>query len=436
MIEISTLTEDKSFFAKREFSSISKYKECLENFSKNFDKEVSLKTETVIFLDTNVLLRYYSISFKARTKLFEFLSKNKNRIIITPQVQIEFLKNREDIIQRFFEQVTSKIPKDFNVEIVNKMKNFLDQYKVVLKDYPFVEPGIEKYQSELENLLNNLNSEVELKKKEHIDLIYKDKLLDFLATCNQCYELNIDERNIIKKHFDFLAKNVSTENIDSIINKPNGAFPGIGDIKSKPENPYGDYIIFHEIMKYMLNKSVTAIFLTFDNSKGDWMNKNKSPHLHYTQSIYANTGKILYIVDAERALGELLNIDIDSLVSSNTDNSLYSITSESLMKIVYDSDVFIGAEIAPFSDSFIQELKINGYVSINEIEKDIKNVKYGIIQYRKDNPKLNIIGIMRCGLRIANRNYTLHVPRGLVNGLPISPELLDDYKKYAELKEK
>jgi len=331
---IKTISEKNSFFAKRTIRSIAKYKECLDKFSKNFDNQISLKTDTIIFVDTNVLLRYYIISFTAREKLYHFFSENKKRIVLTSQVQIEFLRNREDIIQQFFEQVTSKIPKDFSSDIVNKMRNFLNQYKTVLKDYPFVEPGIEKHQSDLENLLKKLNEAVGLKRDEHFNLIEKDELLNFLANCYQCEELTIDEIGIVKKHFELLVANIKSENIESLVSKSNNVFPGLGDVKNKSEEAYGDYIIFHEIMKYMMNKKSDAIFLTFDNSKGDWMNKNKSPHLNYIQNVYANTGQILYIVDAERALGKLLDISINSLVSD--DSSLKNNT----FKTFYKPNIF------------------------------------------------------------------------------------------------
>jgi predicted nucleic acid-binding protein len=430
-----TITEENSFFAKRTSSSISQYKECIDKYSAEIEKEVSLKTKTLIFLDTNVLLRYYSISFTAREKLFEFLVTNKKRIVVTPQIQIEFIRNREDSIQKFFEQVTSKIPQDFNTDIVNKMKSFSEQNKVVLKDYPFVERGIEEYQAKLEALLKKLNTEVEKKKREHLDLIFKDNLLDFLATCNPCDGLTAEELTLIKRHFDLLTKDINAETVDSLIKKPNGAFPGLGDIKNKPEDPYGDYIIFHEIMKFMMNQNADVIFLTFDNTKGDWMNKNKTPHLHYIQNIYCNTGRILYILDAERSFGELLNINVDSLVSTNEEIPLNSITAESLMKFALHSPIFDGAKIVPFEDRFIQELQTNGYKYMSEIERDMNKVAYAILQYRKKYTVLNSIGIIRGGLRIANRNYKFQVNSLDGSIIKIPQESLDEYKKLSELSE-
>lgn len=433
--ENDKITEENNYFSKRINSSIPKYKECLDLFSKNFEKEASLKTGTIIFVDTNVLLRYYSISFTAREKLLKFLTDNKERLVITPQVQIEFIKNREDIIQKFLEQVTTKIPKDFNTDIINKMKSFLDIHKVVLKDYPFIEPGIEKHKIELEQLLKKLTQEVELKKKEHIDLVIKDQLLNLLSSCKQSEQLSSDETNLVKKHFDILSKSIATENSDSFLNKPNAVFPGFGDIKIKPDEPYGDYIIFHEIMKHMIINNANAIFLTFDNTKGDWMHKNKTSHIHYFQNMYANTGKILYIIDAERSLEKMLNINIDSLVE-NTESKKIPITQESLLSFSENHRIYRGARIKEFSANVVLELKLNGYNFIHEIENVMNKMGYRMNRYLEIHPTLTNIGITRVALRIDNSNYTAEISNidGTISN--IASYKLKEYEYFRNLKMK
>lgn len=401
------INKDNSFLSKRNIYSITQYKECLEKYSKNFEEEISLATTSPIFLDTNVLLRYYSISFTAREKLFEFIDSNKSRIILTPQVQYEFIKNREDVIQRFFEQVTNKIPKDFNSDVVNKMKSFLDNHKVVLKDYSFVETGITKHKNELEEILSKLNETVDHNRKELTNLIVKDKFLDLLTNCVHYEGLTDDEIQSVKKDFDTLKKDIQLENIDSAFNKTNSIFPGLGDIKNKPEEPYGDYIIFHEMMKYMMNKKADTIFLTFDNSKGDWMNKNKSPHLHYTQNMYANTQQLLYITDAERALEELLDVNIESLVPQEVFIHRYTaVTEESLSEFVGTFPFFKNGKIAPISSLFVEELISNGILFIEDIKDVLIRAEQAILTYHtRKAVSPNCISLIRVGLKIVFNSY-------------------------------
>lgn len=151
------ITTSTSFKSKMKSTSISQFKASMDLYSTNFNDALQLKNDTPIFLDTNILLRYYSISFNAREKLFKFIADNISRIYLSEQVQFEFLKNREDVIGKFFEQVTNKIPKDFTQDILNKIKNFNDQHKVVLKDYPYVEPELKSSIEKLSKTLENLN---------------------------------------------------------------------------------------------------------------------------------------------------------------------------------------------------------------------------------------------------------------------------------------
>ncbi|PVV59585.1 PIN-like domain-containing protein, partial [Chryseobacterium sp. HMWF035] len=233
------ITEETNFVSKLNNCDIKTYKECLDRYTKNFDKVLKLETDFPIFLDTNVLLRYYSISFTAREKLFDFINENKKRIIITHQVQKEFLKNREDVIKKFFEKVTKKIPTDFSSNIVNQLKNFIEQHKVILKDYPYVETEIMKHKDELELILDQLNKDSDNKYSEFKNLIWKDKFLDLLYQCNHIDNLNNEETILLKTKFDYLKKDIKPNEIENILNKTRTIFPGLGDIKDKPDDPYG-----------------------------------------------------------------------------------------------------------------------------------------------------------------------------------------------------
>lgn len=400
-------TSEINYYNRRTQNSIDKYTECLERYSSLFEDAISLKSELPIFLDTNILIRYYNISFTAREKLLDFIKSNKERIILTSQVQIEFIRNREDNIQNFFEKVTSKIPKDFKTDVLNKMKSFLDTHKVILKDYPFVEEGIEKHQKELEELFEKLNQTADEKRKDRTSIIVKDEFLELLNQCKTYENLLESEIEIIKKDFDALKKTVSNEKPESIFNKANAAFPGLGDIKEKPEDPYGDYIIFHEMMKFMAINKTDVIFLTLDNTKGDWMSKAHVPYLHYVQNAYSNTNQILYIVDAERTLEEILNVNIQSLVEAeNNDLQTSDITVNSLTELTQRNLIFKNIEKSPFSDIIVNELLLAGYNSISEIEHDLNRGQLAIKEYVKKRGQLSTVGVMRVTLRIVNPNYT------------------------------
>lgn len=422
------IKKETTFCSKKNECSILEYKNCLDKYAGNFVKEIALETKSIIFLDTNILLRYYSISFTARQKLFDFVKQYSSRIVISSQVQSEFIKNREDVIQRFFEQVTNRIPKDFNSDIINKSKNFLDQHKVVLKDYPFVESAISQSQKDLESLMEKLNGTVEKKRQEHLNLIVKDDFLDLLAQCTLYPSLTIEEITLVKSEFDELKKQVNIDGVDGMLNKLNAVFPGLGDIKEKPDDPYGDYIIYHEMIKFMIEKSTDVLFLTFDNTKGDWMNKKRSPHLNYVINSFLNTNHLLYIVDAERTLGELLDVNIDSLISEQGQVIDTAISFDSLLELTERLDLFKDVRVGTFIQRNIDEIKMYGFNTIQEIERDLLRASVAVKKYANDhNPNLNTVGILRVALRLANPSITTFIDQNnVIKKLPN----LTTYEKY------
>jgi len=399
------ITEEFNYNHKINKSTIKTYKKCIDLYSENFNNVKDLKSDLPIFVDTNILLRYYSISFSARKKLFDFVTENKSKIVLTNQVQKEFLRNREEVIKKFFEQVTNRIPKDFKSDIVNKLKSFNDQHKVILKDYPYVEIGIEKHKKELEKILEKLNKDLDDKYNEYKNLIWKDEFVDLLEECRLIDNLSEDEINIIKNKFDVLKKTVDSSNIDALLNKPDFVFPGMCDIKEKPEDPYGDFIIFHEMMKYMSEENTDTIFLTFDNSKGDWMSKNKVPHLHYVQNAFLNTNKLLYVLDAERTFEELLSVDIDSLIEIKNFVREGEIDIEILNNIFYTHPIFKDCKYVAPNQFLLKELSLNNYYEFKYLKKDLDKTIEVMKIYKEDHPTKNSIGLLRGALRIANENY-------------------------------
>ncbi|RYE12178.1 MAG: hypothetical protein EOP45_23315, partial [Sphingobacteriaceae bacterium] len=95
-------------------------------------------------------------------------------------------------------------------------------------------------------------------------------------------------------------------------------FPGCAEKKSK-DDPTGDYIIFHELMTYSKQNNCDVIFLTNDTTKGDWLRKDGTNHLHYIENFYLNTGQVIYIIDAERLLSDLFKTSFESLINIEDD---------------------------------------------------------------------------------------------------------------------
>lgn len=65
-MENSISINDEFCFKSELNPSIVEIQEALSSYSKNLDSEITLETETPIFLDTNVFLDYYKLSFSER----------------------------------------------------------------------------------------------------------------------------------------------------------------------------------------------------------------------------------------------------------------------------------------------------------------------------------------------------------------------------------
>ena len=92
------------------------------------------------------------------------------------------------------------------------------------------------------------------------------------------------------------------------------AFPGCGDrhkIKDG-EDPCGDFLIYHEMMKFMKSQGKDIIFLTEDVVKSDWIKGDKMPFSHYIANIFSCTGHMMYIIPYKdfipMSFSELVNL--------------------------------------------------------------------------------------------------------------------------------
>ena len=390
-------------------TNIETHKLVLNKYKSKFDDIVNLKDETPIFLDANVLLKSYSISFEARANLLKFYQDFKSKIFISQQVQIEFTKNREDIIERFFEDVTKGLPDSFNKNIINHFKSFLENNKTILVDYKDFEKKLQQIESELTKLSDSLNNDTKQKKDENRDILLNDAFLEIFSQC-KCLESNSELIDKAKKDFNDLKKTINLDKIDSEIKKIGKAFPGLGDIKQKPDNPYGDFILYYELMEFAKSNKKDIIFLTYDTTKGDWMKMNKQPHIHYIENFYLNTGQIIYILDAKRIFQESLKIDFTSLINLYPENHSNSkITKNSLNDFLQRKFLDAFQDDETLINNICDELIYNGYESFEKLENDLDRAENGFQQYISDEclgeNKFTKVGNLRIRLKILNKNY-------------------------------
>ena len=305
----SPISIDKDFcFSSGGDSTICRTKAALEQFSTMFPKVVKLDTRAPIFLDANVLLSYYGMASSEKAKLISFLRQNLQRLHLTNQVQKEYLSNRVSVIKSDLFAPLSALGSDLRKgrdSAVNAFRSSLEGSKRILeKDYPAIWEKLKATEAALEKAVDIESTVVELEasvkstSSSYKEITIVDDMLDACSKLPVTPALSEAEVKFLEKLFDELQGNYSTARVTS---KAALSFPGQGDVKGK-EYPYGDFFIFHEILKFMKMNDTDAIFLTNEKSKGDWMDSSRTPHLHYIETAYANTGHVLFILHAEEPL--------------------------------------------------------------------------------------------------------------------------------------
>lgn len=324
-MEDDKIREGLSFKSTEINVNLNTYKKCIEHYYENFTNSIELKNEIPVFLDTNILLRYYSISFKQRELMKKFFIDNTKRIYLSGQVQKEFIKNREDVIQRYFHSALESMITNLKSEVIDNTIKFQNDHKEILKDFDYVDKSIVKQVKAFEKVHNDLKKDIQTLKTENKQLNFLDEFLEIISQFNQDFSLDSAEQEYLKKEFDILKKDIDPQKVKNEIKKINFAFPGLGDIIEKPDNPYGDYFIYHEMVKCALKNDTDIIFLTYDTTKGDWMRINKDPHIHYLIKTYEISNKSIFILDADRFFEKHLSTNFESLIGKDKD--FYSIES-------------------------------------------------------------------------------------------------------------
>jgi cold shock CspA family protein len=334
---MSDLKIDSKFcFTTSEERTIESVHSALKNYADKFPAAFKLDKSIPIILDTNVLLAYYGLSQVEKEKLIKVLDDNKDRIFLTSQIEKEFLRNRIKVINNDFFNPLKVIHSNFSStykEIKNKFKSFMESNKKLLSnDYPSIWASLIEKQNKLNEIFadddilsEDLAQAIKVMATDNKNIYVVDKLLEVCAKFKIIPPLSDEEVKFIEGQYDNLwdeydkikkdEPKVKKDESNERKNEPKVKkdeikreiiFPGCGD-KGNKDYPYGDFIIFHEILKFMAggkdeSDKTDVIFLTYDKEKGDWIHSDLSPIIHYIEKVFFLTHKTLFIIHAEEPL--------------------------------------------------------------------------------------------------------------------------------------
>lgn len=285
---------------------------------------------TIIFLDTNVILNAYFLSKFERDSIVKFITINKNRIVIASRVDDEYQKHRLEFISGYNKQLEQLIKatkgiidsclKSLNGDTIDKIKglagNHVLKYDLLgeFKDLNKILEDVHKYHDSLQEQREYLVKSLQdfenriccgiLPNSANIAAMYMDdELLQAIAQCKILSPLSENELSFVKQKYDECSK-IFEKKKNEVIGRYCFAFPGCGD-KKKDEKEgrikASDLVIYHEMLKYMNQSDTDVIFLTSDLKKGDWVpgQGHNEVFLHYIENQYCQTGHVAYVKSAD-----------------------------------------------------------------------------------------------------------------------------------------
>ncbi|MFZ4847410.1 PIN-like domain-containing protein [Enterococcus casseliflavus] len=261
------------------------------------NKNTDIWLNSVIVLDTNILLNLYRYSKETSEKLLALLEKSKKRLWLPHQIALEFHLNRTNVIldqQTSYEKIESILRKKSS-EIESSLKKELGSYRkkhVTLS----IDSIIDQIKSSIDGLISEISQEKEdhpiLLKNDHIKQgitelfenkvgspYKKEKLKEIEKEADKRYALEIPPG-----YRDASKKGAKFHNGEIILEK------------------YGDYILWQQIIDFANEKQTDVIFIT-DDEKKDWWYESKGktigPRSELLNEFNYKTGMEFYMFKPE-----------------------------------------------------------------------------------------------------------------------------------------
>ena len=332
-----------------------------------------ISSDVILAFDTNLLLDLYKMSNTERCEFLKFIDNNAHRIIIPSQVEIEFMRHRLEKIEAF--QVQLKDLKEQAKQFVTSLKKAnktaasqlkqLSQNSLVKNDMADVIPLINVLKEyidnndssdEFKNKLDELVEPVSKALNDNVDKLLplsisesKDPVLQSLCKTHILKSLSEEELIFIKDKYYQLLEDFNEHKIEGENRKLPYCFPGCGDRRKINDgfDSTGDFIIYHELLAFMIKEDKDVIFLTRDIAKSDWIKTDGTPFNHYIVDVYRNTRKMLYIFNAEKfipltfipVIGNNEQEDEEGCIGVDEESAKIQMVSEDSAKIESEEDL-------------------------------------------------------------------------------------------------
>ena len=231
----------------------------------------------------------------------------------------------------------------------------------------------EEFQKAIEETISAIETDV-ASIKENMASEWNDSILSQFTNVNLLNKLSSQEIEFIQELYLELWDKAEKYQGDNE-NNEYFAFPGRGDHKKLEDgqDPSGDLIIYHEMLKFISEHDTDAIFLTGDVTKKDWLKDDGNPYGHYIIDNFANTKHIIHIWDYRRCNFDIRPLETDAQIEEKPLLKELSDTSNPIQK--EEKTSFENAETdekddkiysLASDDSIIDNIRYTPYIKITE----------------------------------------------------------------------
>jgi hypothetical protein len=296
-------------------------------FANNNDDLDKLWDECLFILDANVLLSLYRYSDSTRSDLLSVFNSLSARLWIPHQVAHEYLTNRLIVIG---EQV--KIYDD-TIKKADTLKKALEN----ANQHPFVKP---ETLTTCNHTFTVLTDELAENRLIHEKRISSDEIKDHLE---KLLENRVGE--------EYSREQIEAALIDGKSRYDEKIPPGYCDAKKGGDSslfldrcrPYGDYIVWLQIIDKANTEKKSVIFVTGD-VKDDWwvsfQGKTVGPQPLLVQEFLSKTGQPFYMYTPDRFL-ERASTYLKQETSQKTLNEIRDVREDEADSIVLDEAINI-----------------------------------------------------------------------------------------------
>lgn len=254
------------------------------------EKEIkSIWKDCILTVDTNVLLDLYRYHDNTRRALLGSLNGFTGRAWLSYQVADEFFRNRNGVI------LSATGAFNDAERMIQDVKKAIEEPLKKLKGSRIIPDELEETLETAINLaLNNAESSIKKIKDEYPNYRKVDPILD----------------SICKLFESKVGSPISKEDLPEVLKeakrrKENKIPPGFKDSNKDGDKPYGDYIIWHQIINYVKEIKKPLILVTSEQ-KEDWWEKasgqTTGPLYELIKEFYEETGQRLLFYRTDRFL--------------------------------------------------------------------------------------------------------------------------------------